>query len=132
MPKSGHKRARVGVSRGMSEDFMLSDEPLEGSGIPEVPMVHQLKTWPESFQAVWNGLKKYELRKDDRVFKVGDGLFLREWDPMTEEYSNRAIQATVTYITTSCDFPGLQDEYVVMGLKVEVKGKAASPWFYPR
>lgn len=99
------------------------------SELPPLACTHELKTWPEAFQAVWEGLKKYELRKNDRYFLVGDSLFLREWDPVTKEYSGRAIQARVTYTTTSCDFPGLQDDYVVMGLKVEFRGNATSPWF---
>ena len=117
----------VDLSEALKRQLTVSGDLSE---LPSLMMVHQLKTWPEAFQAVWGGLKKYELRKDDREFKVGDGLFLREWDPVTKEYSGRALQATVTHITTACDFPGLQDEYVVMGLRVEAKGKATSPWFY--
>jgi hypothetical protein len=79
---------------------------------------HELKTWPEAFQAIWDGLKRYELRKNDREFRVGDTLSLREWDPVTRVYSGRLLEATVTYITRPCDFPGLQDEYVVMGIRV--------------
>lgn len=31
--------------------------------------IHELKTWPEYFKAVNQLLKKYEYRKDDRIFK---------------------------------------------------------------
>lgn len=37
---------------------------------------HELKTDPAAFDAVAAGLKTYEIRKDDRCFKVGDGLRL--------------------------------------------------------
>ena len=44
-------------------------------------VVHELKTWPYEFAAVRAGTKKYEIRKNDRNFKVGDGLLLNEWYP---------------------------------------------------
>jgi hypothetical protein len=39
---------------------------------------HHLKTETEYFQAVDNGLKKFELRKNDRDFQIGDMLYLEE------------------------------------------------------
>jgi len=78
---------------------------------------HELKTWPGAFTAVWEGNKRYELRKDDRGFKVGDRLDLREWDPETGAYSGRHIVARVVYITQAGDFPGLQEGFVIMALQ---------------
>lgn len=40
-----------------------------------------LKTWPEPFEAIWRGDKRYEIRKDDRGFGVRDQLNLREFVP---------------------------------------------------
>jgi len=39
---------------------------------------HELKTDQDVFQAVIEGLKRYEIRRDDRGFSVGDELLLRE------------------------------------------------------
>lgn len=39
--------------------------------------VHELKTDPKVFDAVSFGEKTFEIRKDDRGFKVGDKLRLR-------------------------------------------------------
>ena len=60
---------------------------------------HELRTWPESFQAIVSGKKRYEVRPDDRDFEVGDLLVLREWDPTTKTYSGNAVRAEVTYLT---------------------------------
>lgn len=39
---------------------------------------HDLKCDPNSFDAVWNGVKTYEIRLDDRGFSLGDTLRLRK------------------------------------------------------
>ena len=41
-------------------------------------MLHELKTDSAVYRRVYVGLKTYELRKNDRDFKVGDQLLLRE------------------------------------------------------
>ena len=43
-------------------------------------MRHELKCWPEFFQAILDGRMKFQLRRNDRAFQVGDQLLLREWD----------------------------------------------------
>lgn len=83
---------------------------------PEPAAVHQLKTWPAAFAATWAGDKRYELRRDDRSFRVGDSLDLREWDPRTLDYSGRRITAGVTCITRAGDFPGLLPRHVILWL----------------
>jgi ribosomal protein S17 len=82
-----------------------------------VIMIHELKCWPDFYEAVLNGNKTFEVRKDDRGFKVGDILHLREWNPKTETYSGRELARTVTYILRGGQL-GIEEGYVVMGLGV--------------
>ena len=81
---------------------------------------HELKTWPVYFKAVWDGRKTFEVRLNDRRFKWGDHLVLKEWDPLTQEYSGRVIEATVTYI---CQLPHPHREYVGMQIDVITTGE---------
>lgn len=76
---------------------------------------HALKTWPEHFDAITQGLKTFEVRRDDRAFNVGDTLRLAEWCPRRREYSGRVIAREVTHILRGGQF-GIEDGYVVMSL----------------
>lgn len=44
-------------------------------------MQHELKCWPEYFMQILSGEKPFEIRNDDRDYKVGDFLLLREFVP---------------------------------------------------
>jgi len=52
-------------------------------------MVHHVKCWPEFYQALAIGQKSFEIRKNDRAYKVDDSLFIEEWDPETKRYTGR-------------------------------------------
>jgi hypothetical protein len=75
--------------------------------------VHHLKIYPEFFQAILDGKKSFEIRKNDRDYQIGDRLYLFEFDPATGQNTNRLIEREVTYIT---DF-AQQDGYVVMAIQ---------------
>ena len=81
--------------------------------------VHQLKTWVEYFEPIWDDEKKFEIRRNDRNFKVGDILYLMELDIDTHEYTGRMIQAEISYILEL--FHGLTDGFVAISLKHIVK-----------
>ena len=72
---------------------------------------HELKTVPPYFDAVARGDKPFEIRKNDRGYRVGDTLRLREWDG--ERYTGREVTADVTYVTDFQQHPG----YVVLGIR---------------
>lgn len=75
--------------------------------------VKDLKVEPKYFQAQKEGRKNFEIRKNDRDYKVGEILILREYDSETGKYSGRRIFCLITYIT---DFEQKPD-YVVLGTK---------------
>ncbi len=56
------------------------------------------KSWPEEFEAVLAGKKKYDLRLNDFEINKGDILILEEYDPKTKEYTGRTIEKKVSYV----------------------------------
>ena len=90
---------------------------------------HDLKTDPEVFQAVLDGSKTYEIRKNDRGFSVGDTLVLRETlhtgrdmamgSPLV--YTGRKVVSRVTHMLTGPVY-GLAAGWSILSL-----GRAQSP-----
>lgn len=56
------------------------------------------KIWPEYFEAVNSGKKKFELRLADFDIKEGDTLVLEEWDPKIKRHTGRKIEKKVSYV----------------------------------
>jgi len=61
------------------------------------------KIWPEFFEKILNGEKKYELRLGDFDCQTGDILVLREWDPNTKAYTGRQIEREITLVLKTKD-----------------------------
>lgn len=76
---------------------------------------HDLKTWPEYYDAIVYGDKNFEVRKDDRNFQVGDILHLHEYDPDVNDYSDRVCHRKITYKLEGGNF-GIEKGYCVLGL----------------
>lgn len=86
----------------MIESETLSDQNAERH---RPPVEHILKCWPDFFKAIRAGKKKHDLRRaTDRLFREGDTLLLREFDPKTNKYTGDVQRVLVTYITSS-DLP---------------------------
>jgi len=49
-------------------------------GLP-MTITHDLKVWPPFFQHIASGAKTFDVRRNDRGFKVGDTIRFREWEP---------------------------------------------------
>lgn len=59
--------------------------------------IHDLKTWPEMFEAVGVGVKTTEYRKNDRNFKRGQYLNLRKWYPELQQYSGHSLLVEIKH-----------------------------------
>lgn len=91
----------------------------------ERPMTHELKTWPEYFEEVFCGRKKFEVRKNDRGFNQWDILILREWNNSGQYYTGRQIHFRVSYILDGGEF-GVEEGYVVMSLMPLTPGEIST------
>lgn len=80
---------------------------------------HELKIWPEYYEAVLDGRKPFELRKNDRDFKEFDTIHLREWCPTRKKYTGRECKAFVTYAFYGPAI-GLKEGFCIMGLDRDI------------
>jgi len=82
--------------------------------------IHSLKILSEYFNDVKKGIKTFEVRKNDRDYKVGDILILKEWIPgensIEGHYTNKNIRKKIVYILEGGKF-GLDNDYVILGIK---------------
>lgn len=77
-------------------------------------MTHELKTVNPFFDDVYTGKKDFEIRKNDRNFKVGDRLKLVEIE--RGKISKRYVLKDIKYILTGGQY-GISYDYVILGLK---------------
>jgi hypothetical protein len=76
---------------------------------------HELKILPQYFQEVWDDNKNFELRKNDRDYKVGDYLVLREYSDAG--YTGSFLKVVITYILKDCPEYGLNKDYCILGIR---------------
>lgn len=78
--------------------------------------IHRLKIKPNYFKDVVAETKRFEVRYNDRNYKVGDILVLEEFDK--KGYTGRCINVEITYI---CDDPQFtKQDYVVLGIRLRL------------
>lgn len=77
--------------------------------------VHELKTINPYFNDVDLGSKTFEVRKNDRHFKVADIMILKEYYPMGDYYTGKEIKCFITYVLDNPEY--CKEGYVVLGFK---------------
>lgn len=80
-------------------------------------MTHDIKCWPPFFTLILDGLKPFEVRRNDRGYNTGDRLYIHEYKPVSQQYTGRIIIAEALFILDDATF-GIQPGYCVIGLKV--------------
>jgi hypothetical protein len=80
-------------------------------GVPN--SIHSLKIAPKYFEKVLSKEKTFEFRYNDRNYRVGDTLVLKEYDK--QEFTGREISVQITYILDN--FQGIQEGYVILAIK---------------
>lgn len=91
----------------------------------ELKVDHDLKCWPRFFSAISERRKKHDLRRcDDREFKVGDLIRLREFEPDRGVYTGREQIVKITYITAlqyPCALSGeaLHPDFCILSIATE-------------
>lgn len=75
---------------------------------------HELKLNTKYFNDVMHGLKKFEVRFNDRGYQLGDVLILRDWDG--RNYRGRILKVHVVYLIDLSEI-GLKD-WVAMGIEI--------------
>ncbi|EJN2865034.1 DUF3850 domain-containing protein [Salmonella enterica subsp. enterica serovar Yaba] len=90
--------------------------------------IHELKIWPEFFQPVMDRVKHAELRLNDRDYRAGDIVFLREFLPGNGEYSGRYHTVIISHVAdVSAFMPG----YVLLSFYSYVTRGANWPFHKP-
>ncbi|HGF7570161.1 TPA: DUF3850 domain-containing protein [Enterococcus hirae] len=77
---------------------------------------HRIKIKSQYFSAVAKGLKTFEIRYNDRQYKVGDKIILQEIDRLGS-YTGQEIQAFISYLT---DYEQ-KEHFVVFSFKKIIK-----------
>lgn len=105
-----------------SEDVYYSffdnseDEVIAFWLLDSVNRVHNLKIKDEYKQAINDGKKTFEIRKDDRKYEVGDKIhFIRVNSNEFDDDPGNCYE--VTYKLSGCPEYGLMDGYCVLGIK---------------
>lgn len=82
-------------------------------GLTKSNTIHELKIDPAPFDAVIRGWKFFEVRKNDRGFKNGDRLLLKEYNPASKKYTGNEY-TTPPICCIVMDY-GLKEGFVALG-----------------
>lgn len=78
-------------------------------------MTHELKIHPQYFKDVMLGLKHFEIRYNDRGFREGDVVILKEWDGDSLTYTGKYVKRVIFNVYHS--LPGLEQGYVIFQMR---------------
>lgn len=76
---------------------------------------HIIKCWPQYFNPLETRQKTFEIRENDRDYKVGDTLVITEWDPDNQKETGRWEARTIIYMVQGVF--GLPQNVCVLGFR---------------
>lgn len=84
--------------------------------------VHDIKIAASYYDDVASGRKRFELRKNDRGYKVGDSLKMLEFKD--GKHTGRIIDAEIIYMLE--EYAGLEEGYCILGIEVNTNSAEVS------
>ena len=78
--------------------------------------LHELKIKEDYFNAILRGEKTFELRKNDRDYKVGDLIHFIKTDGL-EYFGHSRDVYRITYVLKDVPEYGLDKDYCILGIK---------------
>lgn len=78
------------------------------------PKTHEVKLVASWWNDITSGKKRFELRKNDRGYKVGDKLLMQEY--AAGAFTGRTIMADITYMLE--EYTGLTEGYAILGIEL--------------
>jgi len=90
--------------------------PIEEIEAQSKPLTHILKCQQPYFNAVWDGHKPFEVRINDRDYKSGDSVILKDYNASDDTYGDRQIRADIGFLLSGLKYPFLKKNYVVFTL----------------
>jgi hypothetical protein len=113
-------------------DYRIARDLYVATGNPKLTRVHDLKLGRELYEDSASGAKSFEIRLNDRDYRVDDVLLLRAGSQKPSrveqgeptfwfDYTGQWVLARVTYILGDGKY-GVPEGYVIMGTKVASYG----------
>lgn len=91
------------------------------------------KCWPEYFEKVKSGEKKFEVRLADFDCEIGDTLILEEWNPEIKKYTGRELSMKITYLLNIKDLEFYQksdiEKYGLRIMSLAEMSEENDEWF---
>lgn len=77
--------------------------------------IHELKINQIYLKLIIDGRKNWEVRKNDRNFKEGDTIIVKEYILETKSYTGREAEGTILYVFSNDEM--LKPGYVILSVK---------------
>ncbi|QXO10366.1 hypothetical protein [Proteus phage vB_PmiM_ZX7] len=71
---------------------------------------HEIKIYPLYFSQVCYGLKKAELRINDRNYQIGELVCMKEYNPDTKSYTGNFVTIEITMVNDVSDFTNVNNQ----------------------